>query len=254
MSSVHCDGMESYLIDCPASYVDNTNCQSMAYVECTTESDELAMQEDIIIRLSDGGSPREGRVEVFIFGRWGSLCDDFWNDEDAAVVCRHLGHTDGIHRAVWGGSYGSSSAGMVPGHPICGGWESTLDECYIQTSFQQCYNSDVGVNCDSGRVFTIIILVVGVVAVLLAILIISCLCYCCICKKTVVPPVTSGAAVVPGVAMSENAPLPLPPVMADMVPIPNLEYGTLPSMDDLTLPPGKAPKPPQVVYVPSPNY
>lgn len=58
---------------------------------------------------------------------------------------------DGIQRAVWGGSYGSSSAGMVPGHPICGGWESTLDECYIQTSYQQCYNSDVGVNCDSGE-------------------------------------------------------------------------------------------------------
>lgn len=58
---------------------------------------------------------------------------------------------------------------------------------------------------------------------------------------------------VPGVALSENAPLPLPPVMADMVPIPNLEYGTLPSMDDLTLPPGKAPNPPQVVYVPPPN-
>lgn len=51
MSSVHCDGMESYLIDCPASYVENTNCQSMAYVECTTESDELTMQEDIISKF-----------------------------------------------------------------------------------------------------------------------------------------------------------------------------------------------------------
>ena len=32
-----------------------------------------------------------GIVEVFYENEWRSVCDDFWNDEDAQVACRQLG-------------------------------------------------------------------------------------------------------------------------------------------------------------------
>lgn len=45
------------------------------------------------IRLVNEVNNFQGRVEVCVNGRWGTVCDNEWNEDDAAVVCRQLGYS-----------------------------------------------------------------------------------------------------------------------------------------------------------------
>ena len=106
--------------------------------------------EEGAIRLMGGATPTEGRVEIFLFGHWGTICDSGWDSVDATVVCHQLGYLGAVgapRSAAFGAGNGPSWYSGVN----CAGNEHKLTECsHSEISGSACLHSrDAGVICSS---------------------------------------------------------------------------------------------------------
>ena len=48
---------------------------------------------DFDVRLVDGDSPNEGKVQICVNGVWGLLCSRSVDSNDARVICSQVGYT-----------------------------------------------------------------------------------------------------------------------------------------------------------------
>ncbi|NWS78352.1 DMBT1 protein, partial [Crotophaga sulcirostris] len=144
LDNVQCSGTEAALSECPARPWGVNNCDhgEDASVVCTGN---IMVRP---LRLANGSTSCLGRVEVFHDHKWGTVCDDSWDLQDATVVCRQLGC--GVALSAPG------SAHFGPGEdPIwlddvhCTGSEATLSECQLNSwGEHNCgHSEDAGVVC-----------------------------------------------------------------------------------------------------------
>lgn len=103
------------------------------------------------VRLTDG-TWFKGRVEVSDGRRWGVVCDDYWNQPDADVVCRQLGFIGAV-RAIRGAevrrTFGSGHLGILLDDLTCVGRERNLLQCgHAGIGNHNCNRSEsAGVEC-----------------------------------------------------------------------------------------------------------
>ena len=53
------------------------------------------------VRLVNGTSEHEGKVEMCLYNTWGTVCGHEWDAQDAAVVCRQLGFSHAGELLMW---------------------------------------------------------------------------------------------------------------------------------------------------------
>ena len=124
MDDLACSGSESQIHECRHRGWGKHDCTHSrdASVRCAYGSSN--------VRLADGGL-HYGRVEVYVYGKWGTICGYWWywwGMEEANVVCRELGFTGAI-TAVHYAAFGRGSGPIWMSHVRCGGSESTILNC-----------------------------------------------------------------------------------------------------------------------------
>ncbi|EMP41228.1 Deleted in malignant brain tumors 1 protein [Chelonia mydas] len=139
---IHCLGNESHLVYCPRTLHPNETCShsSDASIVCSGRSESL--------RLLNGESRCDGRVEISLHGVWGRVLDDQWDMDDASVVCRQL--QCGVAEKAYNPPKPQRGRGPVGLRRVqCAGNETRLTLCDISPpeTTQAGIADDVGVVC-----------------------------------------------------------------------------------------------------------
>ncbi|CAB1341566.1 unnamed protein product [Coregonus sp. 'balchen'] len=141
LDDVGCDGSESSLTECSHGGLKHHDCLQVqdASVICSVKPN---------IRLANGSDLCSGRVEVYQIGQWLTVCDDVWDLNDAAVVCRQLGcgRADSAPEKAY---FGQGSGPIWQDDVGCSVSECSITQCpHTGGGTHECnHGNDAGVIC-----------------------------------------------------------------------------------------------------------
>ncbi|XP_030839397.1 deleted in malignant brain tumors 1 protein-like [Strongylocentrotus purpuratus] len=144
LDDVECEGSETHVAQCTHGGYGIHNCDHSRDVGIICSG-----AAELKVRLVDGPDESQGRVELFYFGSWGTVCQYSWTSLDSEVVCRMLGFVGAIAYSTFS-SYGRGTGEVLLRWPRCSGKESSLLECdpYYDLGNTGCgHTYDLGVSC-----------------------------------------------------------------------------------------------------------
>ncbi|XP_075470506.1 HHIP-like protein 1 isoform X2 [Ascaphus truei] len=114
-----------------------------------TRESSSEIQNGAVRLINSQSRSDRGRVEIFINGEWGTVCDDLWNTKAATVVCRQLGFPHVI-KASKQAEFGEGRTLRILLDDVnCTGNEKSLLECkHTDIGKHNCtHQEDAGVIC-----------------------------------------------------------------------------------------------------------
>uniref|UniRef100_H2ZUK7 SRCR domain-containing protein n=1 Tax=Latimeria chalumnae TaxID=7897 RepID=H2ZUK7_LATCH len=144
---VGCTGNEYGLQSCPLTIISTNNISHSNDAGVICSSGNFLISGNLKVRLVNGSSPCNGRVEVYDAVQWGSVCGPNWDMSSARVICRELncGIPLKTHSNAFFGR-GNREQNLV--NFMCHGWENSLANC---TS-----NRYIAPNCTHAEDFSVI--------------------------------------------------------------------------------------------------
>ncbi|XP_041454318.1 deleted in malignant brain tumors 1 protein-like [Lytechinus variegatus] len=101
------------------------------------------------VRLAGSDDDHQGRVEIYHYHDWYTICDDQWDIKDARVVCRQLGFPDALRALTQATTFGPGLVNILLDNVDCKGDEPNLLECdHNELHIHDCiHNEDAAVIC-----------------------------------------------------------------------------------------------------------
>lgn len=146
MDDLDCNGTESSLAECDFIGWNNENCFASEALGVRCDPGEGD------IRLTDGPSGMDGRLQIFHNGAWGEVCDDAIDGVSFGstgygpiTVCQQLGYADG----AFVGTYDSPTADFVLDDVNCLGSERRIADCpHLPYGSENCWVTEgAGFQC-----------------------------------------------------------------------------------------------------------
>ena len=101
------------------------------------------------MRLTDGATENEGRIEVRqnVEDWWGIVCDRWFDINDANVFCKMLGYTNGAEAIYTDSHFGHGNLDFHLDYLQCTGAEESFLDCPA-SPLDPCYSGEAaGVKC-----------------------------------------------------------------------------------------------------------
>uniref|UniRef100_A0A8C4ZLA7 Lysyl oxidase homolog n=1 Tax=Gadus morhua TaxID=8049 RepID=A0A8C4ZLA7_GADMO len=128
MNEVRCTGLERSLWACPFKNVTKEDCSHTEDAAVRCHVPYMGLEDSV--RIVGGRTNYEGRVEVEVGPRWGTVCSAGWTTKEAMVVCRQLGLGYSMHAVSETWYWDSSNVTeMVMSGVKCTGAEMSLSQC-----------------------------------------------------------------------------------------------------------------------------
>lgn len=102
------------------------------------------------INVQASNDTRQGRVEIYHDGHWGTICDDYWDLNAANVACSQLGFLLAVRKSS-SAEFGAGTGPIWLDNVRCTGDEANISECaHNGWGEHNCAHSeDAGVVCSS---------------------------------------------------------------------------------------------------------
>ena len=110
----------------------------------------ISYLSSVLVRLADGNTPHEGRVELYYQCQWGTITGYDWGIEEANVICRQLGYPS-ASQAWRRHHFGLGSGPVILSDVECHRNESSIEQCDHSGVYSHYYYShdyEVGVTCN----------------------------------------------------------------------------------------------------------